>query len=312
MAEIWGLALGSVVAGGVAYAGSRQAAKAAQRGADAATAESSRQFDLVRDDTAGLRSIQTSALDDLARLYGWTPASGAAAAERAAAPMLVGDTELPPGATTKSVGDGWYEVWFEGQRIGTLRPGGPNGKFINDTGFDVGAAFDRLAQQQKAQAGAGDGRSPDMSAFFESPDYQYNLEQSEKAINRAQASTGRFNSGRAGLELTRNASGMASAEYGNFVNRLLAAAGLGTTGVTTSANAGMTSAGQIGAAQQNAGNARASAYMTGAQGINNAVQGGISNYLLTQYLQRPGGSSGGAGGGVDPYGYYNGGGVRLT
>jgi hypothetical protein len=101
---------------------------------------------------------------------------------------------------------------------------------------------------------------------------------------------------------------MASREYGSFVDRLLAAAGLGTTGATLSANAGMAHAGNVGAAQINAGNNRASAYMAGAEGVNNAVQGGISNYLLSQYLKKP--TSGG--GSMDPYGYYGGGGVRLS
>lgn len=305
---------GAVVNGVMADRGSKRAAGAAQRGADAATAESGRQFDLVRSDTAGLRRTQTSALDQLARLMGWAPASSAAGDERAQQPVLVGDTELPAGTTTKSVGGGWYEVLFNGQRIGTLRPGGANGQFINDTGADINALFEQQRQAGQAQTASATGR-PDMSAFTESPDYQFNLQQGQQAVDRSLAARGRALSGAGVKEGERFASGLASREYGSFVDRLLAAAGLGTTGVTTSANAGMTSAGQIGAAQIGAGNTRASAYMTGAEGINNSIQGGISGFLLNRYL-----GSGGqpalstppyAGGGVDPYGYYGGGGVRL-
>ena len=167
---------------------------------------------------------------------------------------------------------------------------------------------DYRQQNPQPTSGAGSGQ-PDMSAFFESPDYQFNLGQGQQAIDRSLAARGRALSGAGVKEGTRFASGMASREYGSFVDRLLAAAGLGTTGTSISANAGMTAAGQIGAAQQNAGNARASAYLTGAQGVNNAVQGGISNYLLAQYLKKP---TGAGAGGMDPYGYYGGGGVRIT
>lgn len=239
---------GSVISAGASAYGSRQAGNQAQRGSDAAAAESARQFNLIRSDTAPLRSIQGSALNSLARLYGWnTPAP------QGAATVGGGATRLPP------------KLW-------------------NDPAFEGVPQVERPQPQATPSGAAG---APDASAFFESPDYQFNLQEGQRAIDRSLASRGRALSGAGVREGTRFASGMASSEYGNFVNRLLAAAGLGTTGVTTSAQAGMTSAGQIGAAQQNAGNARASAYMSGAQGVNNAVQGGISNMMMYQYLQRP-------------------------
>lgn len=302
---------GSLISAGSAAYGSRQAGNAAQRGADRATAESGRQFDLIRSDTAPLRGVQGSALDTLARLYGWAPPSQAAGLERSQAPMLVGDTELPAGTTTKSVGNGWYEVSYNGQRIGTLRPGGANGQFINDTGADIPALMEQQRQANQAQTAAAGG-APDMGAFFESPDYQFNLGEGQKAIDRSLAARGRTLSGAGVREGVRYASGMASGEYNNFVNRLLTTAGLGTTGVTTSANAGMTHAGNVGAAQIGAANTRASGYMTTAAGVNNAVQGGTSNLLLSRYLNQPSVATPPyAGGGADPYGFYRGGSVRL-
>lgn len=50
---------------------------------------------------------------------------------------LIGDTYLPSDVSTVDVGKGWYEVHHGGQRVGTLRPGGSNGRFINDTGWDM-------------------------------------------------------------------------------------------------------------------------------------------------------------------------------
>lgn len=301
---------GSVIGAGASIYGSDKAASAAQRGANAATGESARQFDLIRSDTAPLRSIQGSALDTLASLYGWAPPSQAMTRETSAQPVLVGDTNLPPGTYTNPVGNGWYAVYAaNGDYIGNLRPGGRNGRFTPTEGLDLQPYWD--AAQQTTEQAAAPGR-PSMDAFFESPDFQFNLEEGQKAIDRSAAARGRALSGASVREGVRYASGLASREFGNFTNRLLAAAGLGTTGVTTSANAGIATAGQIGAAQQNAGQARASAYMTGAQGVNNAVQSGLSNYLLTQYLkptQAPLSTPPYAG---DPYGYYGGGGVRLS
>jgi hypothetical protein len=50
---------------------------------------------------------------------------------------LLGDTYLPPDVSTVDVGKGWYEVNHGGQRVGTLRPGGPNGRFLNDTNWQM-------------------------------------------------------------------------------------------------------------------------------------------------------------------------------
>lgn len=276
---------GAIISGGAAAYGSRQAGNAAQRGADAATGESARQFDLIRSDTAPLRSVQGGALDTLASLYGWAPPSQAAARERQAAPAIHGGMELPSGTTAVNRGGGRYDVIYNGQVIGQLTPGGPSGRFTPAPGVDIEALKNAQRGQTLAQAPAAG--SPDMGAFFESPDYQFNLAEGQKAIDRSLAAQGRALSGAGVREGVRYASGMASNEYNNFTNRLLQIAGLGSAGVTTSANAGLQTAANIGNAQQNAANTRASGYLTAASGVNNAVQGGISNMLLYQYLNRP-------------------------
>lgn len=278
---------GSVIAGGAAVYGAKQAGKAAQRGADRASAESARQFDLVRSDTAPQRALGVGASDTLARLYGWAPPSQAAGREQYESDRLIGDAYLPSDATLVSTDGGrnrYYDVMLGGNRIGSVRPGGSNGRFTPADGVDVYQLMRQRQQQQAAQPQ--EPGKPDMSAFFESPDYKFNLAEGQKAIDRSLAARGGALSGRGVKEGERYASGLASGEFSNFTNRLLQIAGLGSAAVSTSANAGMTSAGQIGAAQMNAGNTRASAYMTGAQGVNNAVQGGISNYMLMQYLKQ--------------------------
>jgi hypothetical protein len=123
--------------------------------------------------------------------------------------------------------------------------------------------------------------SGDSTPFFQSPGYQFNLAEGQKAIDRSLAARGKSLSGAGVKEGIRYASGMASREYGSFVDRLLASAGLGTTGAAASANAGTNSAAMVGNASMNAGNARASGYAN----QYGALQGGVQNMLLQRYLR---------------------------
>lgn len=286
MAEIWGAALiagGAVVSAGAAISAGNKAAGATKDATRDSLAEQRRQYDQTRTDFAPQRSIGNSSLDTLARLYGWGAPSGAAAAEQAAAPMTVGDSQLPPGATFTDKGKGWYDVNYGGQRVGYLRPGGPNGKFVNDTGTDLSQFAPQPAAPGTAAGGTG---HPDMSAFFESPDYQFNLAEGQKAIDRSLVARSGALSGAAVKEGTRYASGLASQQYGDFTNRLLTIAGLGNAATSNTAQAGANMANNNSAAILNNGNNRASIYGQTAAGVNNSVQGGISNYMLTQYLKQ--------------------------
>jgi hypothetical protein len=306
MAEIWAAAVGAVVAGGAAVYGSRQAGNAAQRGANTATAESGRQFDLIRSDTAGQRQIGNSALDTIASLYGWAPPSQAQFSGDAGRELVLSQGGIPTVDAQRYANDPAYKyAWdktlateqatrpgWRGQATYTMKANDADWARLNET---MARNLSEYQTNNPAPTtGAGSGQ-PNMGAFFESPDYQFNLGEGQKSIDRSLAARGRGISGAGVKEGERYASGLASGEFNNFTQRLLQIAGLGSAGITTSANAGMTSAGQIGAAQVNAGNNRASAYMAGAQGVNNAVQGGISNYLLNQYLQKPVASSGWSG-----------------
>ncbi len=125
--------------------------------------------------------------------------------------------------------------------------------------------------------------TPDMSRFTASPDYQFNLAEGTKAGERALSAMGLSRSGPQVKEAQRYASGLASREYGSFVDRLLATAGLGTTGAAQSATAGANYASMGGQALQNKGAARSSAY--GA--VNDAYQGYGMNQLLRKYLGQP-------------------------
>lgn len=143
------------------------------------------------------------------------------------------------------------------------------------------AAIDRIARYYGY--GTADGK-PDMTAFFESPDYQFNLEETQQAIDRSKAAQGGLLSGAAVKEGQRYASGLASRENAGFVDRLMQQAGLGNTGIGASASAGMSTANNIGSIATNAGANRASIYQNTGANVNNAIQTGIGNSLLRRYL----------------------------
>jgi hypothetical protein len=161
--------------------------------------------------------------------------------------------------------DQWQQRWSDLQgRLGKTQMGQP-----------------ASAPGTAPMAGSG---TPDMSAFFESPDYQFRLQEGQKAIDRSAAARGGLLSGGAQKEGIRYASNVASGEYGAFVDRLLQQAGLGSTGIGASAAAGANFANNASNIYQNTANAKGSAYLTGANAINNGVQGGTSNLLLARYL----------------------------
>lgn len=75
-----------------------------------------------------------------------------------------------------------------------------------------------------------------LALFQESPGYQFRLEQGQQALERSQAAKGGLLSGRAVLEAQRFGQGEASAEYGNYINRLQSLAGMGQAAAGGAAN----------------------------------------------------------------------------
>jgi hypothetical protein len=263
--------------GATAYAANRAgaAAGASARGANNATAESARQYDVTRADLAPYRVTGTGALNRIGQLFGLPTTTSEQ--WQSQQPQLVGDTELPAGTTTRDVGGGWYEVHYGGQRIGTLRPGGGNGRFINDTGADIPALMRQGQQQtQASQTPAG----PDMSAFFESPGYQFRRDEGMRGLERSAAARGGAFSGNALRALAEFNSGLASQEFGNYFNQLASVAGIGQTATNQTAAYGADHAATAGANARYAGDARSSGIVNQAnivgQGIN--ALGGIAGY----------------------------------
>lgn len=248
MAAITSVAIGAVGLG-LAAKGQHDAAQAQksaanrqQAGYDAATAEQSRQFDLGRQDTLPFRQVGTAAINQLAQLYGLAPQvqqqqfqdqqAEQQAFDQSTSP--VGDTELPVnGRRIVPVGAGRYKVFYGDQEVGDLVPGGKNGRFIgNGTAIPSAAPASAPTGAGMQPGGAqpsAPGGQPDYSAFFNSPDYAFARQEGTRGIERSAAARGGIASGNTLASLARFNSGLATQNYGNYVNRLSALAGIGQT-----------------------------------------------------------------------------------
>ncbi len=118
----------------------------------------------------------------------------------------------------------------------------------------------------------------DFSGFFTSPGFEFVREEGLRGIENRFSASGGALSGNALRRLTEFNSGLASQEFGNFFNRNLAQAGLGQTATQAGVQAGTGISGNISNALVQGGNARAS----GVLGVNQAIQGGLSNFFTAQ------------------------------
>lgn len=240
--------------------GADRAAGAQADAARSAANEQARQFDLIREDTAPYREAGRNALAQISALYGF----GSESPDRTALQNQLAQTpqQIQTGTTQQVVG-------MDGNRA--------------DVYGDVpvyGANPEYQALQDRLSALPTTAATPNLNVLWQSPDYQFRLNEGQRAIDRSLASRGRALSGagvRAGVDFASN---LASTEFGNFYNRLANIAGLGQTGVNTSAQAGLQTAANTGNALMTAGNARAAGY----QGIGDAFQNGASNAMLYNYL----------------------------
>ncbi len=234
--------------------------------------------------------------------------------------QLVGDSYLPRGTYTKPVQGGkkgWYEVYYGDNRIGTLRPGGSNGKYIADGDPIPEQAYAQInpgaspAGQPPAGAGTASGDSgqglpsgyltqlfgPEQFRQNLDPGYQFRLQQGTQGVlNSAAGRTGAL-SGPALKALLDYNQGAASQEYGsafdrfqtqqgNIFQRLLSLSSQGQAAAAGVGQQGVATGGIIGGNITGAANAGAA----GQIGAANAIAGGIGNaagaLLLPQLLPR--------------------------
>ncbi|QOR55470.1 MAG: DNA injection protein [Phage 33_17] len=95
-----------------------------------------------------------------------------------------------------------------------------------------------LTGQQMGPNGTMNTLNPEQrnNLFYQSPDYQFALQQGQKAIDRQAAAGGYTYSGRQLQEATNYTSGLASQNYNNYINSLMGYAGMGQNAAMGQAN----------------------------------------------------------------------------
>lgn len=142
----------------------------------------------------------------------------------------------------------------------------------------------------------------DYSQFFNTPGYQFSLQQGQSAINKQAAASGGLYSSNTLAAQGNYVQGQASTQYNSYINQLLSMAGLGNaaaSGVGTAATA--TGQGLANSAM-NAGNAQASGILGQSNAFSNGL-GSVSNQLGNYFNNQPPSlipltQNGGQGGGI--------------
>lgn len=125
---------------------------------------------------------------------------------------------------------------------------------------------------------------PDMSVFYASPDYQFRRDEGMRGLERSAAARGGAFSGNALRGLADFNSGLASGEFGNFVNRRETLAGLGQSASNNSSQMFMNNGANISNLLNQQGQQRASGIMNTANNVMGSINNGLS---LWSYFNQP-------------------------
>jgi len=113
----------------------------------------------------------------------------------------------------------------------------------------------------------------DYSAFQNSPDYQFAMQQGVQGLDRSAAARGALYSGGQQADLTSFAQGLASQNVGNYRNQLMSLAGMGQNAAGQIAGVGQNYAGAYGQNLNNAAYAQGSAALSNGNNWSQALTG---------------------------------------
>lgn len=135
----------------------------------------------------------------------------------------------------------------------------------------------------------GEKKKAAFNAFETSPGYQFRRQEGINALDRSAAARGTLRSGSQMKAVQGFGDDLASAEFGDYYNRLAGLAGLGgqMTSSVIGANTGLT--GQIGNWNMAGAQSRGSSYMQGANALASGIGSGINNVMAGAYLGKKAG-----------------------
>lgn len=284
---------GALISGNAAQNAANTQAQAAQN----AAAEQQYQFNVSETGLAPYQNSGTGALNLLDQLYGIAPYSGPTVQQAMASP-----NGNPAYGNTGYGGAGYVSPTSGNPSAFAPQGGGPtataNPILQNATGVggNPGATASSSAQLNP-QVGGGSfsvapsggvptpgstalpvgasgtpaAGSPNYSAFYNTPGYQFSLNQGETAIQRGAAATGGLYSTGTLASLNNYAQGAASTQYNNYVQQLLSLSGLGGSAAATGAGASTATGAGASNSITNAGNASAGGIMGAAGAFSNGL-----------------------------------------
>lgn len=277
---------GTSLLGGAIGANAADDARRAQQGASQQALNMQRQAYLA---SLGLqepwRQVGQGSLNQLAQLFGipyqqYQPASQVASGvlNAGGGAMLSAKAIAAQLRSGKTVDD-IIKIGFLGGNIGQkqlnrLAAAGASPEDIQRLQTQMQSPSQQAAGGPQTVTPAG----PDMSVFQASPDYGFRRDEGMRGIERGAAARGGAFSGNALRALTDFNSNLASGEFGDFVNRRLALAGVGQTATNQGQSAGQNFSSQGANSLQNIGNARASGIANKANIWGNAL-GGVGQAL---------------------------------
>lgn len=127
----------------------------------------------------------------------------------------------------------------------------------------------------------GNGTPADFSSFFNSPDYKFALDQGTRGVTNYENAQGMGLSGGALKDVAQFNQGLATQQYGNYFNRLMGLATIGSSAAGNLAGNNTNMSNSIGNTMQAQGQAQASGIVGSANALTGGINSGIQNSLLS-------------------------------
>lgn len=265
---------GSILSAGLGAYGSNAAAKAQQKASKQAMKQQQRAYgsNVLMQEPA--RNIGYQAYGDIASALGYSMPGYTTANQ-----LMASMNPLSAKTVSAMLKSGMSLEQIASQ--GTLQGLTPKSlKRLQAAGLSPEQIQSLQANQQNQAAstnptGQQSSGTRDFSRFYDSPDYQFRLNEGTRNVGNSFAARGGALSGNALRAVNDYAQNTAANEYGNWFNRRLGLAGMGNNAATNVANSATGTANNIGSLQQQYGDARAS----GILGTIGSLQGGVNGMM---------------------------------
>src|ERR1700680_179516 len=129
-------------------------------------------------------------------------------------------------------------------------------------------------------------KPPDFSAFTNSPDYKFALDQGNLGLSRYENASGLALSGGALKDISQFNQGLATQQFGNYFSRLMSLSTQGQNAASNAAGSAGNFSGQMNNSLQAQGQAQGSGIVGSANALTGGINSGINNSLLLNAINR--------------------------